>query len=169
MPYLDSSGDIVDTYTPMVPHHAGRCHRTSGIMGIHHDTHHSGQVLQSGTFCSTYQTPVSHGARTTISRPCASATRSEQLPWVEYAINSQTRAATGLSPFEASVGYQPSLFPQQEVEVTVPSVQQHYRRCRRTWKAAGEVLHRTEERNVRYTNATAVRPRTIRSGREFGY
>ena len=33
--------------------------------------------------------------------------RSGQLPWVEYAINSQTCAVTGLSPFEASVGYQP--------------------------------------------------------------
>ena len=58
-------------YTAMVLHHAGLCHRTSGITGIHHDTHPSGQVLQSGTFCSTYQTPISHGDRITISRTCA--------------------------------------------------------------------------------------------------
>ena len=42
--------------------------------GIYHDTHHSGQVLQRSTFSSTYQTPVSHGHRTTVIRTCASAT-----------------------------------------------------------------------------------------------
>ena len=88
---------------------------------------------------------------------CVTATEtsrwSEQLPWVEYAVNSQTCAATGLSPFEASVGYQPPVFPQQEVEVAVPSVHHHYRRCRRIWRAAREALQRTREQNVRYANA----------------
>ena len=87
---------------------------------------------------------------------------SKQLPWVEYAINSQTCAATGLSPFEASMGYQPPLFPQQEVEVAVPSVQQHYRWCRRTWKATLEALHRTGEQNARYANAYRNPARSIR-------
>ena len=88
---------------------------------------------------------------------CVTATEArrwrKQLPWVEYAINSQTCAANGLSPFEASVGYQPPLFPQHEVEVAVPSAQQHYRWCRRMWKAAREALHRTGEQNARYANA----------------
>ncbi|XP_044074465.1 uncharacterized protein LOC122886391 isoform X3 [Siniperca chuatsi] len=59
---------------------------------------------------------------------------SSQLPWVEYAHNSLTCAASGLSPFESSLGYQPPLFPAQESELAVPSVQHHLRRCRRVWK-----------------------------------
>lgn len=32
---------------------------------------------------------------------------------------------TGLSPMEASLGHQPPLFPSQEAEISVPSMQQH--------------------------------------------
>ena len=44
------------------------------------------------------------------------------LPWVEYSLNSMVSSATGLSPFQCSLGYQPPLFPSQETEVAVPSV-----------------------------------------------
>ena len=38
------------------------------------------------------------------------STCSQQLSWVDYAHNSQNSSATSLSPFEASLGYQPPLF-----------------------------------------------------------
>lgn len=47
------------------------------------------------------------------------------LPWVEYAHNALTSSATGLSPFEASLGYQPPLFPEEERDLAVTSVQHH--------------------------------------------
>ncbi|TWW62381.1 hypothetical protein D4764_04G0010280 [Takifugu flavidus] len=56
------------------------------------------------------------------------------LPWVEYAHNSLVSASTGLSPFMASLGYQPPFFEGQEEEVAVPSVQANIRRCRRVWR-----------------------------------
>lgn len=52
-------------------------------------------------------------------------TWSEQLLWIEYVYNSHTSTATGKSPFEASLGYQPPLLPAIEGEHTVPSVQAH--------------------------------------------
>ena len=45
---------------------------------------------------------------------------SSQLPWVEYANNTLVNASTGLSPFMASLGYQPPLFPELEDEIAVP-------------------------------------------------
>jgi transposase InsO family protein len=45
---------------------------------------------------------------------------SAQLPWVEYAHNTLTNTLSGMSPFECALGYQPPLFPAQEVKV--PSV-----------------------------------------------
>ena len=57
-----------------------------------------------------------------------------QFPWVEYAHNTPVYASSGLSPFMASLGYQPTLFPELEEEISVPAVQAHMRGCRRTWK-----------------------------------
>lgn len=84
------------------------------------------------------------------------STWSEQLPWIEYAHNSHTSSATGKSPFEASLGYQPPLLPAIEGELSVPSVQAHLRRCRRAWRATRAALLRTKERN----KALADRHRT---------
>uniref|UniRef100_A0AAZ1XHU1 Integrase catalytic domain-containing protein n=1 Tax=Oreochromis aureus TaxID=47969 RepID=A0AAZ1XHU1_OREAU len=74
---------------------------------------------------------------------------SEELPWIEYAHNSLTASATGRSPFEASLGYQPPLFPAVEGEHSVPSVQAHLRRCRRVWRATQAALLCTKENNKR--------------------
>ena len=71
---------------------------------------------------------------------------SSQLPWVEYAHNSLSSASTGMSPFLCSLGYQPPLFPAQEIEVAVPSVQALMRRCRKTWKRARAALLKAGER-----------------------
>lgn len=72
------------------------------------------------------------------------STWSEQLAWVEYADNSSMSAATGVSPFEASLGYQPPLLSVTEEELAVPSVQLHMRRCRKAWRAARVALLRAK-------------------------
>ncbi|KAK2899769.1 hypothetical protein Q8A73_012898 [Channa argus] len=77
------------------------------------------------------------------------ATWSSFIPWIEYAHNSLTSSATGLSPFMCSLGYQPRMFPNQETEIAVPSVNAHIRRCRRLWKEARAALLRTTQRNKR--------------------
>ncbi|KAL3999268.1 all-trans-retinol 13,14-reductase [Sarotherodon galilaeus] len=69
------------------------------------------------------------------------------LAWIEYAHNSHTSSATGVSPFEASLGYQPPLLPSLEGEHLVPSVQHHLRRCRRVWRATRAAILRTKEQN----------------------
>ena len=61
---------------------------------------------------------------------------SQHLLWVEYAHNTLTSSATGLSPFQCAYGYQPPLFPAREGEASCPSVQAFIRRCRRTWVRA---------------------------------
>jgi hypothetical protein len=52
--------------------------------------------------------------------------------WVKYARNTFPCSATGLSPFECLLRYQPPLLPEQEEEVGIPSAQMFVRRCRRT-------------------------------------
>lgn len=83
-------------------------------------------------------------------------TWSDHLPWVEYAHNSLTSSATGQSLFEASLGYQPPLFPALEGEHFVPSVQFHLRRCRRVWRATREALLCTKERNKLLANRRRI-------------
>lgn len=80
----------------------------------------------------------------------------QQLSWVEYAHNSLPASATGMSPFQCSVGYQPPLFPTQEPEAAVPSALAFVRRCRRTWKKAKAALAQASRR----TKAAADRHRT---------
>ncbi len=65
---------------------------------------------------------------------------SQQLSWVEYAHNSLPVSATGLSPFECSLGYQPPIFSSLESEVAVPSAHAFVQRCRRTWSRARQTL-----------------------------
>ncbi|KAG1968655.1 retrotransposable element [Pimephales promelas] len=65
---------------------------------------------------------------------------SQRLSMVEYAHNTLPVSATGLSPFECSVGYQPPIFPSLESEVAVPSAHAFVQRCHRTWTRARETL-----------------------------
>lgn len=86
----------------------------------------------------------------------------EQLPWVEYAHNSLPLSATGLSRFQSLLGYQPPLFPSQETETSVPSVQAFVRCCQRTWRDVRSALCRNRERTRHAANRRHVRaPRYI--------
>uniref|UniRef100_A0A3P9HSL7 Gypsy retrotransposon integrase-like protein 1 n=1 Tax=Oryzias latipes TaxID=8090 RepID=A0A3P9HSL7_ORYLA len=78
------------------------------------------------------------------------------LVWIEYAHNSHPSSATGMSPFEASLGYSPPLFPSQELDLAVPSVQHNLRRVQRIWTQARAALLRTRERNCRIANRHRV-------------
>lgn len=74
------------------------------------------------------------------------------IPWVEYAHNSHVSSATGLSPFEISLGYQPPLFPLEERAIAVTSVRRHIRRCRTVWRNTVAALNRTREQNCRFAD-----------------
>lgn len=65
---------------------------------------------------------------------------SQQLLWGEYAYNTLTSSATGLSPFQCAYGYQPPLFPALEKEASCPSLQTFLHRCHRTWARARAFL-----------------------------
>uniref|UniRef100_A0A3B3HJB6 Gypsy retrotransposon integrase-like protein 1 n=1 Tax=Oryzias latipes TaxID=8090 RepID=A0A3B3HJB6_ORYLA len=77
---------------------------------------------------------------------------SKYLIWAEYAHNSHTSTATGRSPFEASLGYSPPLFPSQELDLAVPSVQLHLQRCQEIWLQTKAALVRTAENNRQIAN-----------------
>lgn len=79
-----------------------------------------------------------------------------QLPWVEYAHNTLSTEATGMSPFQCLYGYQPPLFPSQEGEILVPSVQAHLRRCHRSWHRARATLLRSSGRYQQQANRRRV-------------
>ncbi|XP_023809062.1 uncharacterized protein LOC111947114 [Oryzias latipes] len=81
---------------------------------------------------------------------------SKYLVWVEYAHNSHSSTATGISPFEASLGYSPPLFPSQELDLAVPSVQLHLQRCRDIWLQTRVALLRTKESNCQIANRHRV-------------
>uniref|UniRef100_A0A3P9MH64 Gypsy retrotransposon integrase-like protein 1 n=2 Tax=Oryzias latipes TaxID=8090 RepID=A0A3P9MH64_ORYLA len=77
---------------------------------------------------------------------------SKYLVWAEYAHNNHSSTATGMSPFEASLGYSPPLFPSQELDLAVPSVQLHLQRCRDIWLQTRAALLRTVEGNRQIAN-----------------
>ena len=77
------------------------------------------------------------------------ASWSTHLPWIEYAHNSLVCSATGMSPFMASNGFQPPLFPSQEADSAVPSVRGHLRRAHRVWREARAALSHTAAQNKR--------------------
>ena len=77
---------------------------------------------------------------------------SQYLPWVEYAHNTLVSSSSGLSPFQASLGYQPPVFPSQEQEAAVSSPNAHLRRCRRTWRRTRAALLKSRELSVSQAN-----------------
>uniref|UniRef100_A0A3Q3GHN4 Gypsy retrotransposon integrase-like protein 1 n=1 Tax=Kryptolebias marmoratus TaxID=37003 RepID=A0A3Q3GHN4_KRYMA len=91
---------------------------------------------------------------------------SQYLPWVEYAHNSLISAATGLSPFEASLGYQPPLLSSEEEDISVTSVRHHIRRCQNIWRATIHNLNRTAEQNKRQADRKRVPAPTYTPGQK---
>ena len=92
------------------------------------------------------------------------STWSTYLPWVEYAHNTLVSSATGMSPFQCSLGYQPPLFSAQEPEVAVPSTRAHLRRCQRVWKTARSSLLRARDRAERTANRRRIPAPPYRPG-----
>ena len=78
------------------------------------------------------------------------------LPWVEYAHNTLVSTSSGISPFEASLGYNPPLFPAQEAESATASPQAHISRCHRIWKKARDSLLRSQDRTSRNANRRRI-------------
>lgn len=76
-----------------------------------------------------------------------SASWSTHLPWVKYTHNSLISSAAGMSPFIVMNGFQPPLFPGQESDVAVPSIQAHRQRAHRVWRETHAALRRTAARN----------------------
>lgn len=77
-----------------------------------------------------------------------------------------TSSATGMSPFECSLGYQPPMFPQQEAEAAVPTTRAHLRRCRRIWSAARAALLQTTERMRSSANRRRIPAPRYRPGQQ---
>jgi len=78
---------------------------------------------------------------------------SQHLPWIEYAHNSLKSASTGQSPFQVSLGYQPPLFPADEREISVKSVNHHIRRSHRIWRDTIATLNRSMETTKRFADS----------------
>ncbi len=93
---------------------------------------------------------------------CTSASWCDQLSWAEYAHNSLPLSATGLSPFECCLGYQPPLFTSQESQASVPSVETFIQRCKHTCRRVRSALCCTRARIRRAANCHRVRvPRCV--------
>lgn len=90
-------------------------------------------------------------------------TWSKQLPWIEYPHNGLTSSATGVSPFEASLGFQPLLFAAIEGDHFVPSVQQVSARSER---ATRDALLRIVERNKCLVDRHRTLPPTYAPGQK---
>ena len=86
------------------------------------------------------------------------------LPWVEYAHNTLISSSSGISPFKASLGYQPPLFPAQEAEVAVSSTDDHVQRCRRIWEKTRDALLSSGARSSRAANRRRVPAPEYRPG-----
>ena len=84
------------------------------------------------------------------------STWARNLPWVEYAHNTLVSTSSGISPFEASLGYNPPLFPALEPECAASSPRSHMARCHRIWEKARASLLRAQERASRSANRRRV-------------
>ncbi|KAL0199954.1 hypothetical protein M9458_003141, partial [Cirrhinus mrigala] len=80
---------------------------------------------------------------------------SQYVIWAEYAQNSLKKPATGLTPFQCILGYQPPLFPWSGEPTNLPAVNHWLRRSEETWDTA----HVHLQRAIRQTTTQANRHR----------
>ncbi len=71
---------------------------------------------------------------------------SRYLLWAEYAQNSLRKPATGLTPFQCLLGFQPPLFPWSGEPSDLPAVDGWLRRSEETWNTAHVHLQRAVRR-----------------------
>ncbi len=83
------------------------------------------------------------------------------LFWAEYAQNSLHKPATGITPFQCTLGFQPPLFPWTGEPSELPAVDSWLQRSEETWNEA----HTHLQRAVRRTSNQANRHR--RSNPEY--
>ncbi|KAL0198415.1 hypothetical protein M9458_006955, partial [Cirrhinus mrigala] len=77
----------------------------------------------------------------------------QYLPWAEYAQNSLRQSATGLTPFQCVLGFQPPLFPWNGESCEVPAVDFWFRESERVWESAHVHLSRAVRRYQRHADA----------------
>ena len=89
--------------------------------------------------------------------------------WVPLLVSlslSLSRSIMGMSPFMAMFGYQPLLFPEQERELPIPSVQENISRCRQVWREARASLVRTAAQNQRLADRRLIPAPAYAPGQE---
>lgn len=71
----------------------------------------------------------------------------KHLVWIEYVHNSLPSVAMGLTPFQTVLGYQPSLFSNQDGEAQVPSTHAFVYLCHLAWRRTHQTLLSTIQSN----------------------
>lgn len=77
---------------------------------------------------------------------------SQHLTRVDHVHNAYKSLTRVMSPFEASLGYEPPLFSSQETNIAIPSVQYHFRQCWQVWRQAKAALICAKTQNKRFTD-----------------
>lgn len=91
---------------------------------------------------------------------------SQNLPWVEYALNSLPSNSTGLSPFYTVYGYQPPVLSLQERPIRVPSAHASALKCQQVWRLARRALLKTSALCSRFANRRRVPAPTYLKGQK---
>ena len=82
------------------------------------------------------------------------------LPWAEIAQNSLISSATGMTPFQCVLGYQPPLAPWTGVSTDVPAVNEWMQKSEQVWETTHQriedVLKRNKEQADRHRKENPV-------------
>ncbi|KAL0180400.1 hypothetical protein M9458_025842, partial [Cirrhinus mrigala] len=114
-----------------------------------HNSHHVSGLLSANISVSisvspqaTTQNPTARSNTSTMNSLASSYCHANQsdwsryILWAEYAQNSLSKPATGLTPFQCVLGFQPPLFPWTGEPSQLPAVNDWLQRSEETWNAA---------------------------------